>query len=314
MPRKAKVRMAHRLQSGLVVGVSLLLRILPEPLAQGLGHGLGWVAGSVLRIRHRTVRRNLERAFPHRSEAWRRRIARGVFPHIGREGVTLLRMAGLPPQELRRRTDLEGWDILEASLAEGKGVLLVTGHLGNWEIGGGALAVRGAPLDAVVRRQKNPLVDRRLRRTREALGVSVIYREDAPRQILRSVRRGRVVALVADQNVRRGGIFVDFFGVPASTARGPAFLALRTGAPIVLAFCHRLPGWRARYLIRFHQLERPDTGDLESDIRVLTRGYLEVLEAEIRRNPEQYFWPHKRWKTRPPAGRDHEEPDSALSV
>ncbi len=309
MSKATKIRVAHRLQSGLVVGVSLLLRILPEPVAQALGYSLGWVAGSILRIRRGTVHRNLRRAFPDRPEAWRRRVARRVFPHIGREGVTLLRMAGLPSQELLRRTRVDGWEVLEEARAEGRGVLLATGHLGNWEIGGGALAVRGVPLDAVVRRQKNPLVDRRLRRTREALGISVIYREDAPRQILKSVRRGRVVALAADQNVRRGGIFVDFFGVPASTARGPAYFSLRTGAPLVLAFCHRIPGWRARYLVRFHRPPTPQTGDMEEDIRTLTRSYLAVLEEEVRRSPEQYFWPHKRWKTRPPGLDGGEEPD-----
>src|SRR5690606_26046295 len=109
------------------------------------------------------------------------------------------------------------------------------GHFGNWEIAGGALALRGYPLDAVVQRIKNPLADRRIRRLREGFGVRVIYRKDAPREVLRSLRRGRVVALVADQSDRRKDLFVDFFGVPASTARGPALFALRSGAPVVVA-------------------------------------------------------------------------------
>lgn len=302
-----EVRLGHRLEDLGVGSVSALLRVLPEPLALALGGGLGWLAGSVLRIRRRTVDENLALAFPERSRRWRRRVAARVFPHIGREAGTVLRMAALGPDQLRARTRVEGYEELEAALADGKGILILAGHLGNWEIGGGAVAVRGIPLDVVAQRQKNRRVNRRLEAARQALGMSVIYREHASRQVLRSLRKGRAVALVADQNVRSGGVFVDFFGTPASTARGPALFALRSGAPAFLAAPVRLAGWRARYHVRFRPLRLNPSGDLEADVRGFTRCYLAALEEEIRSAPHQYFWPHRRWKTRPPSAPTGEE-------
>jgi Kdo2-lipid IVA lauroyltransferase/acyltransferase len=303
-----------------VRSVSAVLRLLPEPVALGLGWTLGWFVGSVLRIRRRVVRQNLELAFPGRDAAWRRRVASRVFPHIGREAITLMRLDRWTPRELEARTSMEGFDELREAMDEGRGALVLTGHLGNWEIGGGAVAARGIPLDVVAQRQKNPRVNERLQRTRERLGMSVIYRKQAPRDVLRSLRAGRAVAMVADQNVRTGGLFVDFFGVPASTARGPGLFALRTGTPVFVASAIRLPGGRARYRVRFRRLDPGPADQGEAAIRSLTRRYLEALEAAVLEAPEQYFWPHRRWKTRP-EGRDaeggdglREEPEQAEPV
>lgn len=295
--------LAHRVEDMAVGSLSFVLRFLPEVLAQGLGWMLGWTAGSIVRFRRATVDANLARAFPDRDPGWRRRVARRVFPHIGREAVTLLRLPGLGPEALRRRTRVEGFHVVQEAVAGGQGCIFLTGHVGNWEVGGGATAVRGIPLDVVARRQKNSLVDARLRATREALSMGVIYRENAVREVLRSLRGGRCVALAADQNEPGAGIFVDFFGVPASTARGPALFAARTGAPVVLAFGLREPGWRARYVVRFRRLEVPTSEDPQRDEAALTRAYLAALEEIIREVPEQYFWPHRRWKTQPVASR-----------
>jgi Kdo2-lipid IVA lauroyltransferase/acyltransferase len=288
-----------------IAAISSFLRILPEVVALGSARVIGWLAGSVFGLRRAVIRKNLALAFPRRPEAWRRRVARRVFPHIAREVVMLLRAGANPTSRVGGRIHFDGLDVIDEALEEGKGVILLTGHLGNWEIAGGALALQGYPLDAVVQRIKNPLVDRRIRGLREGFGVGVIYRKDAPRAVLRSLRRGRIVALAADQNVRRGGLFVDYFGVPASTARGPALFALRTGAPVVVGTSERLPGWRARYRVRFVRLGAADAIPFSEE--ALMRGYFEVLELAIREAPEQYFWPHDRWKSRPPdenAGRE----------
>lgn len=300
--------LAHRLQGVAIGAVARILRALPEAAALLLGAGVGWLAGSLFRVRRGTVEANLALAFPERPRAWRRRTAARVFPHVGREAATLMRFAGVRPEELKERIEFDGLDVLRGAMEEGKGVVAVTGHIGNWEIGGASVALRGVPLDVVVQTQSNPLVDERLRRSREALGMRVIYRHHAPREVMRALRRGRCVALVADQNVRSGGLFVDFFGVPASTARGPALFAIRTGAPFVLGTAIRLPGWRhARYRVRFRRLDPERTGDMDTDVSRLTRAYMEALEDAIREVPEQYFWPHKRWKTRPPVERPDAE-------
>ncbi len=289
----------HRFEYALIRAVAWLARRLPESWAQAMGTCLGWLAGSVLRIRRRVVEENLARAFPDRGADWIRSTAAASFRHLGREGIALLRLADLRPEQIRERSDVEGVEWVADPLSRGQGVVIVTGHLGNWEIGGAILAARGVPLDVVAQRQSNPLFDRMLNATREGLGMTVIPRGEATRRVLRSLRVPKAVALVADQNVRSGGAFVEFFGIPASTARGPALLAERAGAAVVLAIVRRLPGVPVRYRFTLTSLPAPDAEDPETRTGQLLRSYLAGLEDGIRSAPEQYFWAHRRWKTRP---------------
>lgn len=237
-------------------------------------------------------------AFPDRDEAWRREVARVCYRHLGRESVAMLRMSTLDREELVARTRVVGLEEVERALARGRGLVFVTGHLGNWEIGGAAVAARGVPLAAVALRQGNPLFDRDLVRTREELGLRVIYKIDAPRAVLRTLNAGGSVALVADQNPIRGGISVEFFGRPANTPRGPAVLALRTGAPVFLAVALRVHEEDVGYEVTFREVPVEASGDLEADVHALVQAYTSLLEDAIRDAPEQYFWHHRRWKKR----------------
>jgi KDO2-lipid IV(A) lauroyltransferase len=276
-----------------------VLGALPEPLALGFGELLGWIAGTVLRIRARTVRENLELAFPERDSGWRRRVARASYRHLGREGAATFRLGAATPERVRAATEVEGLERVRDAVAAGRGVVVVTGHLGNWEIGGAAVAVRGVPVDAVALVQANPLFDRELARTRARLGMRVIARGAAPREVLRSLRAGRLAALVADQNDRRGGLFVDFLGVAAATFRGPALFALRTGAPLFLGVALRRSRHPQRYRIVLEEVRVEPSGDLERDVERLTAAHADALARWVRAAPEQYFWQHRRWKTRP---------------
>jgi KDO2-lipid IV(A) lauroyltransferase len=204
-------------------------------------------------------------------------------------------------------SEIENFDELLRDMEEGRGAIIVSAHLGNWEMGSASGAAHGLAIDAVMHRQRNRRFDQDLRETRGRLGMGIIIRDHAPRQVLRSLRANRAVALVADQNVSRAGIFVDFFGVPASTARGPAIFAQRTGAPIWTALAVRVDEGDVRYRIVLRRLDvEPGSGD-EEDVRRVTQAINDALEAVIRDYPEQYFWHHRRWKTRPPV----EAPQSA---
>jgi KDO2-lipid IV(A) lauroyltransferase len=284
----------HRAEDLLIRGVEVTVRWLPESWALALGTLLGTVVGDVLRIRRRVVVANLRRAFPERDTRWIKQVASGFYRHLGSEGVILLRLGGMSPEEILARTQVEGLEHITKPLSNGQGVIILSGHLGNWEMGGAAMAVRGIPMDGVAKRQNNPRFNERINRMRERNGMRVVERSEAnTRLLLKSLRMGRAVVLVADQNVRQGGLFVDFFGIPASTARGPELLAQRTGAAVVFTAAIREPGSPARYRLRVHPLAT----DVEAGV---LRLYLALLEDEIRAAPTQYLWAHKRWKTRPP--------------
>jgi KDO2-lipid IV(A) lauroyltransferase len=311
-PAAGSPSLAHRIQYGAFRLVRRLLMALPAWLALGAGEVLGWVAGVIIRTRRRVVDENLLQAFPDRDPAWRARVARGAYRHLARESVVTFRMAGASRKEIRDSVtaDAAVLEAVRADLAKGRGLVVVSGHLGNWEMGGAWLAANDIPVDAVVQVQRNRRFDDDLRGVREQLGMRVVPKQKAPRGVLRALRAGRVAALVADQNVARGGIFVDFLGRSAATARGPAVFALRSGAPLWLAAAIRTSRHPQRYRARLERIAVELTGDLEVDVRRLTEAYTTRLESWIRAEPEQYFWHHKRWKTRPailerPSSGDH---------
>jgi len=299
----------HSAEYALFRAATAVLLGLPEGVALRAGAALGWFAGTVLRIRRGVVSRNLRRAFPDRGASWRRRVARASYAHLGREAVAMLRMAGLDREGVMARTDVEGLEAFRAALAEGRGLVLVTGHLGSWEVGGAALSAREIPVVAVAKPMANRRFDADLIATRERLGMEVVDTGAAPKRVLRALQEGRVVALVADQNAGANGLFVPFFGEVASTHRGPALFAVRSGAPVFVGTCVALPGGRHRYRVVLERVHAPDTGDAERDVLRLTEAHTALLEEAVRRAPEQYFWQHKRWKTRPTP-----EPASAAPV
>ena len=276
-----------------------MIGAFPERLALGVCATLGWLGGVVFRIRRADVDRHLALAFPERDPAWRRRVARDSYRHFAREAAMTFRLSRMNPQEVVERTDMEGFEEFRKAVAEGAGAVVVSGHLGNWEIAGASAAARGVHMDVVAHRQKNPLFDRYLVETRRRLGLTVMVKNDALLLARRSLSAGRVAAFVADQNIRRRGVFVDFFGSAAATPKGPALFALRSGAPVFLGTAVRLPGWPSRYKVRAERV--PVRRDLPVDeaILELTQRYTSILEQRIREAPEQYFWQHRRWKTRP---------------
>jgi Kdo2-lipid IVA lauroyltransferase/acyltransferase len=290
----------HGLEFGLVRALEATVASLPEAAADRLGARLGRAAYA-LGVRRATVEQNLRLAFPGETEAWRRRIAVGAYRHLGREAAAILRLSRLEPAAVVERTLARGWEPLQEALAEGRGVLLVTGHYGNWEIAAATVAARGVPVAAIVRPQGNPHFDRHLDAARRRLGIETVSQRDAPSRIPRILRRNGVVGIVGDQDARRAGIFVPFFGRPASTHRGPALFALRFDAAVFACVARRLPGATIRYEVSGSRVPVGRTGDAEHDVAALTAELAARLESEIRMDPEQYFWFHRRWKTPPPA-------------
>lgn len=309
----------HRLEYAAFRLVTGAFGAAPEGLADRGGAGLGWLAARVGKPRWGVVSDQLAKAFPEANERWRRDVGRRCYAHLGAEAVAMLRLARLDSRKVLERTRMVGREVLEEAAEAGRGIVLVTAHFGNWELAGASITARGFPLDVVAARQRNLLFDRRVNLSREGLGMRVIPRGDARRGVLESLRAGRFVGILGDQDARRAGVFVDFFGRPAATARGPALLALRAGAPLATTFCTRLPGRKPRYEVRIERLPPPVSGDdagapggsaaqggrvgfgnLAALVAALTQAHTSRLEALVRSRPEQYFWLHRRWKTPPP--------------
>jgi hypothetical protein len=297
--------LGHHVQDLLIRGVEGLLRVLPEG-RHGPGGWTGMGGGSVLRIRAGSWRRTCAGPFRRREDRVDRAgPPRPRTPTSGARGWPSSGMGALGPGRCGSGPRWRGSNTSGGPLAQGRGVILLTGHLGNWEIGGAALAVREIPMDVVARRQNNPLFDARLNRTRERWGCGWWIGTGSTKTSSGPLRSGRVVALVADQNVFRRGLR-GLLRVPASTARGPELLAERTGAAVVFATAIRLPGLRARYRVLRPLLPAPGTHPRARRGRPtgVPPGTTSRRWRRASAGPEQYLWAHKRWKTRPdPGGR-----------
>jgi len=292
--------LAHYAEYAAVRTVLGAVDMLSWDRAGALGARLGRLAHRPLGIRRSVVERQIAAAFPDWSAAQVHRTARAAYEHLGRSSVEAALLPSLGPARVLELFDgAERWEIVEQGLAAGRGLIVVTGHLGNWELGGAYFAARGVPTDAIARRMANPLFDRYLTETRSRLGMSIVHDADAVRQTPRSLRDGRAVAFLADQGVLGlASTFVPFFGRPAKTPRGPAVFALRLAVPLVFAVALRQPSGKYRMLLERVPVE--STGDRERDTDAIVASYTAVLERYVRRAPEQYFWHHRRWRRQPP--------------
>jgi Kdo2-lipid IVA lauroyltransferase/acyltransferase len=295
---KPKHPPAHHAEYMLARSFERAVSALPERAADRLGRNLGRTLHR-LRIRRDVVDDNLRLAFPGKDGQWLAATARAAYEHLGREVVAMLRLSKLDDRAVIERTTMVGWEEFEEARNLGKGVILVTGHFGNWEIAAAAVASRGIPIAAIVRRQGNRLVDERLQELRRSLGVETIYQGQAPSRVPRILRANGVVGIVGDQDARRSGIFVPFLGRPASTHRGPALFAMRLGAPVFFCTARRLPASGFGYEVAGERVDVARTDDLDADVKALTAQLALRLERKVREDPAQYFWFHKRWKSSP---------------
>jgi KDO2-lipid IV(A) lauroyltransferase len=298
MGKRGKVQTAleYAVARSLLTGLGLL----PRPVAVATGRGVGRIAYGLSDRLRRTGFRNLELAFPEMSERERERILRGCFKNLGRLLGEFSQFPHATPESLRRIVECEGLENLQAAQELGHGVILFTGHLGAWELSSFALSAFGYPINFLVRRIDNPLVERLIEKTRTRFGNRSIDKRAAMRPMLRTLRAGGTLGILVDLNTQpHEGIFVDFFGIPASTTSGVAALALRTGAAVLPVFAP----WdekRQRFVLHVDPpLPVTPTEDTKEDIRQLTSLFTSVVESYIRRFPEQWLWIHKRWNTRP---------------
>jgi KDO2-lipid IV(A) lauroyltransferase len=243
----------------------------------------------------RLALRNLEAAFPVRSDRERRAIARQMFAHFGRLLMALLKFSRMAPDDMLRRVEFEGEERVRAAHGLQRGVLLFTGHFGFWEINALVHGLTLRPMAVLARPLDNPLLHDLLESMRAGTGNSVIYRRGAIRRVLRALAANQAVAILIDQHIQTAdAVYVDFFNRPAATTSALAALALRTGAPVIPVFALPLPGGRFR-MVYEHAVEPPMSDDADA-VREFTQRCTDVLEMYVRRYPELWLWMHRRWR------------------
>jgi KDO2-lipid IV(A) lauroyltransferase len=283
----------------LVVGFIGLLRVLPRRSAIALMRALGrlgfLVSGGPRRraIEHLTFVYGREKSLAEINN-----LARRVFIHFATAAADLIRMPVLLRQDINRLVTASGLEHLDRAFAEGRGVLMITCHFGNWEILGAWLAKNGYRMSVVGTTLFDPRLDRILVETRDQAGYTNIARGKGTREIIRTLKKGEAVGMLIDQDTKADGVFVNFFGRPAHTPTGPAVLARRLDLPIIPIFCFLQEDLTYR-IECLPPLALVKSDDEAYDIRINTQKCSDAYESMIRRFPEQWVWMHKRWKTQP---------------
>jgi KDO2-lipid IV(A) lauroyltransferase len=292
--------MRKRLEFLVVWIVVKLLGLPPRGVARAIGALVGRVALLCTPRLRRAGHLNLQLAFPQKTEAEREQILRKLYRNLGWLLAEFCQMPRYTPEMTQSFIRYEGLEHYLAARERGKGVLVLTGHLGAWELSSFYHSLMGYPMSIVIRRLDNALVDDLVNHIRCLHGNQVLHKDDFARGLLASMRRGETVGILMDTNMTPPqGTFVDFFGHLACTGSGMARVAIKTGAQVLPGFLL----WEEsthQYVLRFGApLILPISDDVEADTLAHTALFTKVIEDYIRKYPDQWLWVHRRWKTRP---------------
>jgi len=307
IPKSTRIPLGlkDRLIFWMMVAALHALSILPDFVLYKLGEGCGSIFYRLDRRHVRIGIRNLEIAFPEKSDAERRRILRASYVNLGRAGAEYIRLGGFFYRRLKRRVTynrLDLWNKLQAKYP-GKGVLVLTAHFGGFELLPAGHALNGFQISLVHHTQRFLAGDALLIFVRERAGVQVIRKHSAAREMLRQLKRGDFVGIPLDQNAKRSeAVWVPFFNELAATPSGFDRLAMIAGVPVWPVFIVRQPDGRSHVIEIFEEIEQQRTGDRDADALVNTARYQKAIEEMVRKYPEQWLWTHRRYRTRPVSG------------
>jgi KDO2-lipid IV(A) lauroyltransferase len=286
------------LAMGLLWLIAHGIAALPLHMSLALGRGLGRVFGSVIRYHRRDALEALARSLPDLDTAAREEIIKRMYAHFGMNLVESLRLAG---GKLRQVEMMEqhGIDQVHQALERNKGALILTAHFGNWDLLSVLTPRIGFPLTIISKDVKNRALNTFWMDMRRAKGLSIVPAHQSYRKCRAALKRNELVGFILDQNmIDKEGIFVDFFGRPACTTPGLAFMAAQSGAPVIPVFTRRLENGRHEMRV-YPPLDPPPDREPET-IREATQQYTRIIEDMVRQYPDQWIWIHRRWRTQPP--------------
>ncbi|MDR2066746.1 MAG: lysophospholipid acyltransferase family protein [Endomicrobium sp.] len=284
------------------IGLKILIFIvflLGRKVALFFGKILAFVVFYFIPFRKELVLTNISLSFPEKSKKEVNKIAKSTYKTFAKVFIDMFFISKMPDKNIEKMLVYDD-NIIKKALSKGKGLVLLSAHFGNWELSALAFAKK-YPVALIVAKQSNDFVDTMIESFRSKKGFNVLnfQRDDKMsfRQIIKVLRKNQVLAILGDQDAGHKGIFLPFMGRLASTPKGPAFFALRVGSPIITAFgvCQKDGSMK----MKLEELQIPNSGDEEKDIEIINSIYNKRLEEVIRDNPDQWFWFHRRWNTRP---------------
>ena len=288
--------MQDRIEYFLFIALSRLVRTLGLKLSRRLSYLLAAFFYFIVPIRKKTVKENLRKAFPEFSKTRINKIAFGSYKSFCITLVEILYLPGISKAELKSSVTYDDIPLIKNKYNEGKGLIFLGAHYGNWEYIALTVALYlEIPITVIVKSQRNTLVTNWLDNMRVKWGNKIVPLGISIRQVYKELKEKRIVAMVADQRGPSDGIRINFMGRKASVFAGPALLALKTGAPIMFGVTIRQPDFSYKTVIEFINTEDlPEEEELK--VAELSQRHASVLEKYIRQFPEQWFWMHKRWK------------------
>lgn len=289
----------HLLSYITVRATCFILTVLPLGFSYLLARGIGNFTNHVLHYRRQIVMDNLHIAFGREmTKSELEEIADESYRQIAMSFIELL-IAPKLQKHIQQILTPEDFSLIQGLLQRGQGLVTISGHLGNWELQGAAAATAmSEPFTVAAVQQSNPYIDRFITKRRNAMGMQVAGTKEAMKLLLKGLRNKQAIGLVADQNAAEwAAVFVDFFGKTAAAHPGPAQLALKFKAPMLVGAAIRTGPGQFKILAKEVEIKEDDT------VETLTQRHVKILESFIRQHPEQYLWLHRRWKTRPPGER-----------
>ena len=282
----------------IVTGLGMAVRIMPLKLALGFGSGLGKLGYLLAPKRNRLAYENLKLAFKKEDKKVFTAIIRGVYSNLCMNLIELLRFPLFNSGNISQYVDVRGAEHLNGALKKGKGVIMLTAHFGNWELASLTATLMGYHVKVLAREQKFERLNKLLNSYRQLKGGEVIPKGMAIREIVRHLKENGIIGILSDQDGGRRGVFVDFFGRPASTPAGAVEFALRTGCLVLPGFIIRENGGKHHINIE-PPLNINVYADEEEAVREGLQNFASILESYVRRYPDQWLWLHNRWKTSP---------------
>jgi KDO2-lipid IV(A) lauroyltransferase len=281
----------NKFETALLKLTLLVFRFIPYKVIEILLTNLFVIIGYYIGFRKKLSKKQLRFAFPEKSNKGLNRIVKRMYYLLG---LTSAQTYFGDQEKLIKETKLIGLENIEKAASYGKGVILVSGHMGNWELGAKAKSKLGYKLSVIIKKQRNEFFDNLTNQYRFKYNIDVIYKKKALRPILKAIAAKHIVCFVADQNARKDGIRLDVFGKPASVFVGWAKIAAKTGSPIVPAFAYH----DKDNVNCYEYLEPifPPEKATKHQIHDMVRQISALTEVYAKKYPSDWFWVHKRWK------------------